>query len=192
MLAAAGTPIDVMRKAVVTEIAMPLLGGVAIAVVTSVAVTKMFFAAASTQSFDGRPVPIPVGPFVRVACSPSLRPVWRRRPRSLPSPARSGPSRFGPSSGVDHSASVVDAKVGPMDAAVWTAIGLLATFSLGSLFYLGSRIDSLMSRMDSRFDSMEGRFDALIARMDSRFDSVDARLDGVNARVDAHLDRHAG
>jgi hypothetical protein len=66
MLAAAGTPISVMRKAVVTEIAMPLLGGVAIAVVTSVAVTKMFFAAASSQSFDGRPVPIPVSPFVRV------------------------------------------------------------------------------------------------------------------------------
>jgi hypothetical protein len=66
MLAAAGTPINVMRKAVVTEIAMPLLGGVAIAVVTSVAVTKMFFAAGSAQSFDGRPVPIPVSPFVRV------------------------------------------------------------------------------------------------------------------------------
>lgn len=66
MLAAAGTPINVMRNAVVIEIAMPLLGGVAIAVATSVAVTKMFFAAASSQSFDGRPVPIPVSPFVRV------------------------------------------------------------------------------------------------------------------------------
>jgi hypothetical protein len=66
MLAAAGVPIRVMRNAVLVEIAMPLLGGVAMAVVTSVAVTKMFFAAASTQSFDGRPVPIPVSPFVRV------------------------------------------------------------------------------------------------------------------------------
>ena len=82
--------------------------------------------------------------------------------------------------------------VGSMDAAVWTAIGLLATFSLGTLFYLGSRIDSLAARMDARFDSMDGRFDGLIARMDSRFDSVDARLDAVNARVDTHLDRHAG
>lgn len=72
-----------------------------------------------------------------------------------------------------------------MDAAVWTAIGLLATFSLGSLFYLGSRIDSLAARMEARFDT-------LTARMDSRFDSVDARLDGVNARIDVHLDRHAG
>jgi hypothetical protein len=29
-----------------------------------------------------------------------------------------------------------------MDAAVWTAIGLLAATSLGNLFYLGSRIDA--------------------------------------------------
>ena len=56
---------------------------------------------------------------------------------------------------------------------------------LGTLFYLGSRIDALASRMDARFDT-------LTARMDSRFDSVDARLDAVNARVDTHLDRHAG
>jgi hypothetical protein len=78
-----------------------------------------------------------------------------------------------------------------MDAAVWTAIGLLATFSLGTLFYLGSRLDSLSARMDARFDSIDARFDALITRMDARFDSVDARLDAVNSRVDTHLDRHA-
>ena len=96
--------------------------------------------------------------------------------------------------------------VATMDAAVWTAIGLMATFSLGSVFYLGSRIDSLAARMDarfgsmesrfgsmeSRFDAMDARFDMLSARMDTRFDGVDARLDAVNARIDAHLDRHAG
>jgi hypothetical protein len=82
-------------------------------------------------------------------------------------------------------ASVAGVIVAAMDAAAWTAIGLLATFSLGSLFHLGSRIDALSARMD-------GRFDALIARMDARFDAVDARLDAVNARIDAHLDRHAG
>jgi hypothetical protein len=60
-----------------------------------------------------------------------------------------------------------------MDAAVWTAIGLAAATSLGTLFYLGGRIDSLAARMDARFDALE------------------ARLDGVNARLDAHLDRHA-
>ena len=55
-----------------------------------------------------------------------------------------------------------------MDAAVWTAIGLLAATSLGSLFYLGSRIDAL-----------GGRFDALAAQMDAGFGRVDARLDAI-------------
>ncbi len=68
-----------------------------------------------------------------------------------------------------------------MDAAVWTAIGLLAATSLGSLFYLGSRIDALGSRID-----------ALSARMDSRFDAVSSRFDALEGRLDAHLDRHAG
>ena len=68
-----------------------------------------------------------------------------------------------------------------MDAAVWTAIGLLAATSLGSLFYLGSRIDALGSRID-----------ALSARMDSRFDAVASRFDALEGRLDAHVDRHAG
>jgi hypothetical protein len=68
-----------------------------------------------------------------------------------------------------------------MDAAVWTAIGLLAATSLGTLFYLGSRIDALAARMDARFD-----------RIDSRFDHVEERFDALGARFDAHLDHHAG
>jgi len=75
-----------------------------------------------------------------------------------------------------------------MDAAVWTAVGLLAATSLGSLFYLGSRIDALGARIDGiggRVDGVGARIDSLAARMDSRFDSLEARLD-------AHLDRHAG
>ena len=68
-----------------------------------------------------------------------------------------------------------------MVAAIWTAISLLAATALGSLFYLGSRIDAL-----------GGRIDALGGRMDSRFDAMDARLDAINARIDAHLHRHAG
>jgi hypothetical protein len=67
-----------------------------------------------------------------------------------------------------------------MDAAVWTAIALLAATSLGNLFYLGSRIDALGSRID-----------ALSARMDSRFDAVASRFDALENRLDAHLDRHA-
>jgi hypothetical protein len=68
-----------------------------------------------------------------------------------------------------------------MDAAIWTAIGLLAATSLGTLFYLGSRIEALAARMDSRFD-----------RVDARFDHLDDRFDALQGRFDAHLDRHAG
>lgn len=68
-----------------------------------------------------------------------------------------------------------------MTAAVWTAIGLLAATSLGSLFYLGARIDYLGARID-----------ALGARMDARFDRMDGRFDNLESRLDAHLDRHAG
>ena len=71
-----------------------------------------------------------------------------------------------------------------MDAAVWTAIGLLAATSLGTLFYLGSRIDALAARMDARMD-------AGFARIDARFDAMDARFDGLAARLDAHLGQHA-
>jgi hypothetical protein len=67
-----------------------------------------------------------------------------------------------------------------MTAAVWTAIGLVVATSLGTLFYLGSRIDALAARMDSGF-----------GRVDARFDAVDARLDALGARIDSHVDRHA-
>jgi hypothetical protein len=67
-----------------------------------------------------------------------------------------------------------------MDAALWTAIGLLAATSLGTLFYLGSRIDALAARLDAGF-----------ARVDARVDELDARFDSLVARLDAHLDRLA-
>lgn len=90
-----------------------------------------------------------------------------------------------------------------MEAAVWTAIGLLAATSLGSLFYLGTRIDALGARMDARFDALEGRFESRFdamegrlesrsTRIDARFDAVDARLDALGARIDTHLDHHTG
>jgi hypothetical protein len=71
------------------------------------------------------------------------------------------------------------ARANEMDAAVWTAIGLLAATSLGTLFYLGSRIDALASRIDARFD-----------RVDARFDHMEERFDALASRLDAHLDRH--
>jgi hypothetical protein len=70
-----------------------------------------------------------------------------------------------------------------MEAAVWTAIGLLAATSLGTLFYLGSRLDGLAARMDARFDG-------LVNVMESRFSRVDARFDALEAGLRSHLDRH--
>ena len=92
-----------------------------------------------------------------------------------------------------------------MDTTVWTAIGLLAATSLGTLFYLGhridgqaARIDALAARMDARFDAVDARFDALIGRLDTRFDRIDARFDhmverfdAIGARLDPHRDPNA-
>jgi hypothetical protein len=79
-----------------------------------------------------------------------------------------------------------------MEAAIWTAIGLLAATSLGTLFYLGSRIDALAARMDAGFGRVDARFDRVDARFDrqdGRFDALEARMDGLNSRLDAHLDQ---
>jgi hypothetical protein len=88
-----------------------------------------------------------------------------------------------------------------MDAAIWTAIGLLAATSIGSLFYLGSRIDGVGSRidglggridsLDSRIDGLSNRIDGLGGRIDALGARLDARLDGMESRIDAHLERHA-
>jgi len=72
-----------------------------------------------------------------------------------------------------------------MTAVAWTAIGLLATTLLWSLYYLGGKIDGLGVRIDARIDGLEARFDALAARLD-------ARLDALAWRLDAHLQRHTG
>ena len=61
-----------------------------------------------------------------------------------------------------------------MEQIAWTAIGLLAATLLGSLFYLGGRIDGLEARLGSRIDNLGNRIDAMAAR------------------IDAHLERHAG
>lgn len=86
-----------------------------------------------------------------------------------------------------------------MDAAVWTAIGLVAATSLGMLFYvggridaLGGRIDSLGARLDGRIDGLAGRFDSLSGRFDSLEARIDSRFDNLEARLDQHLERHAG
>ena len=75
-----------------------------------------------------------------------------------------------------------------MEAAVWTAIGLSFATSLGSLFYLGSRIDALAARMDARFERVDARFD----RVDARFDRMDGRFDSLSDKVTDHVEHHAG
>jgi hypothetical protein len=75
-----------------------------------------------------------------------------------------------------------------MDAVVWTALGLCFATSLGSLFYLGSRIDALAARMDARFERVDARFD----RVDARFDRMDARFDSLSEKLSDHIEHHAG
>jgi hypothetical protein len=83
-----------------------------------------------------------------------------------------------------------------VEAQVWTVIGLLAATLIGTLVYLGGRIEALGARMDSRID-------ALGARMDSRIDGLSARIEEQGAllgdriyelavKLDDHLRWHAG
>jgi len=61
-----------------------------------------------------------------------------------------------------------------MEAAIWSAIGLVVATSLGTLFYLDPRVDALSNRLDARSAS------------------IDARLDAMASRLDTHVERHAG
>jgi hypothetical protein len=72
-----------------------------------------------------------------------------------------------------------------MEAATWTAIAILAATSLGSLFYLGARIDALGARLDARIDAQAAEI------REFRTD-LNARIDGLSARFDEHVRRHAG
>lgn len=76
-----------------------------------------------------------------------------------------------------------------MVAVAWTAIGLLAATLVGSLFYLGSRIDHLGDSLNARID---GLGESLNARIDSLDARLSARIDGLSAKMDTHLERHAG
>jgi hypothetical protein len=78
-----------------------------------------------------------------------------------------------------------------IDAAVWTAIGLLAATSLGTLLYLCSRIDAMAARLGARMDAGFARVDAGLGRVDMRFDAIEARFDGIASRLGEHLDHHA-
>jgi len=79
-----------------------------------------------------------------------------------------------------------------MEAAIWTAIAILAASSLGSLFYLGARIDALGARLDGLGARLDGRIDAQAAEIRQLRTDLNARLDALSARLDEHVRRHAG
>jgi hypothetical protein len=65
-----------------------------------------------------------------------------------------------------------------MVAVAGAAIGILAATLLGSLYYLGGRIDGLGSSLNSRIDGLER--------------SLNDRIDSLASRMDAHIERHVG
>jgi hypothetical protein len=79
-----------------------------------------------------------------------------------------------------------------MIAVAWTAIGLLAATLLGTLYYLGARIDALGTRLDARIDALGARLDGRIDGLSARIDGLSARIDGLATRLDTHIERHAG
>ena len=62
-----------------------------------------------------------------------------------------------------------------MTIVIWTTITILGAVSIGTLFYLGARIDSLGNSLGARIDS-------LAAKMDSRSDPVNADGQSVRCR----------
>lgn len=78
-----------------------------------------------------------------------------------------------------------------MEAHAWTAIALLGAILVGSLFYLGNRIDSLGARLDSRIDGLSGRIDGLTARVEDQGRQLGSQIYELAAKLDEHLRRHA-
>jgi hypothetical protein len=83
-----------------------------------------------------------------------------------------------------------------MEAATWTAIAVLAAANLGTLFYLGARIDAQGARLDARIDALGAdlgsRIDSLSARVDAQGTDLGARLDVLTQMMAEHMGRHAG
>src|SRR5919106_4552828 len=80
----------------------------------------------------------------------------------------------------------------PMEAQVWTVIGLLAATLIGSMFYLGTRIDGLsndlgtqLDTLGTRIERLEARIDGRIGRPEDRIPHQDARIDSLSARIDS-------
>ncbi|HWC71975.1 MAG TPA: hypothetical protein VG993_12505 [Actinomycetota bacterium] len=100
-----------------------------------------------------------------------------------------------------------------MEAAIWSAIALVALISTGTLFLLVQRFDALAARIgglaariDAQGSSLAARIDAqgadlgaridaqgaeLASRIDAQGAELGARIDSLSARLDAHIGRHA-
>jgi uncharacterized membrane protein YqgA involved in biofilm formation len=79
-----------------------------------------------------------------------------------------------------------------MEAQIWTLISLLAATVVGTVFYLGNRIDSLGARMDARIDGLSARIDTLTDRVDSQGRHIASEIYGLATKLDDHLPHHAG
>src|SRR5206468_2596578 len=79
-----------------------------------------------------------------------------------------------------------------VQAAMWSASGILAAGLLGTIFSFNARLDAGFAHIEARMDAGFARVDERFARVDERFDRVDQRLsqidlrlDQVNSRIDA-------
>jgi hypothetical protein len=73
-----------------------------------------------------------------------------------------------------------------VEAQIWTVIGLLAATLIGTLVYLGGRIESLGARVDGRLDVLSSE----VRAQSVRIDGISSRMDGLSARIEeqgAHL-----
>lgn len=71
-----------------------------------------------------------------------------------------------------------------MVGVAWAAIGLLAATLLGTLYWLGSRIDAQAARIDE--------LTRQVAQQGAQIAILTERVEALTARVDDHLGRHAG
>jgi len=80
-----------------------------------------------------------------------------------------------------------------MIAVTWTALGVLATVSLGFMALLhsdigrlGGRLDAQAARTDTKLDAQAARIDTVVvglATLDSKISSLDAKVSGLSGEV---------
>lgn len=82
-----------------------------------------------------------------------------------------------------------------MEAQTWAAISLLGAALLGTLFWMGTRLDGIGARVDQqagRIDEQAARIDVMGERIVTLSEHVDSRSDRADLhfdRMEAHFDR---